>query len=232
MGGKTSKFLEKSEQQREKKLMTSINIDSNVKTRYIRSAKNPDQVMTLVTKVQDNTLTFAVAINAPPRKTTIDRTGHVVWGRAGDAFSKDRGKTLAVGRLECERSKHRHVVTFDPDTEHPLQVALRTLTSDTIRKENPRAAKIAADHSSRLLATLLRKKRSTLRKDLSSAVDIYAPLKAAPKLKATKPASPPKKKTAAKKTTTKAKITPQEKSKLNRALNKAVEDSKKRSRKK
>ena len=203
------------------KLMTSTNTDSNMKTRYIRSAKNPDQVMTLVTKVDDSTLTFAVAINAPPRKTKVDRTGQVILGRSGDAFSKERGTTLAVGRLECERSKHRHVVPFDPNTDHPLQVALMTLTSDTVRKENPRAARIAADHSSRLLSTLLRKKGSGLRKDLS-VVDIdYGILKATKPKKTTKVA---KKTTKPSKKTTKPtkKITAQEKRKLNDALNEAV----------
>lgn len=190
--------------------MTSIQTEnSSIKTRYIRSRKNPEQVMTLVTKIDGDTLTFAVAINSPPRKTSLDRTGQVVWGRVGDTFSRKTGSSIALGRLGCERS--RHIVKFNQDEQHPLQVALSTLSSPAEQKKNPLAARIASAHMSDLVSSLLRKKKT--QKTHNGKYDDAVLIR---KMKTNKAAS---KKAAPKKT---SKVNYEEKRKLNKALTKAL----------
>jgi len=229
MGGKTYSFFVKSEQPKREteENMTSIQTDNNsIKTRYIRSRKNPDQVMTLVTKIDGDTLTFAVAINSPPRKHALDRTGQVVWGRTGDTFSRKTGSSIALGRLGCERS--RRVVKFNQDEQHPLQVALSTLSSPEEQKKNPLAARIASAHMADLVSSLLRSKKTPNKPNGNYEHDhALVILKLKEAKKAAKKATPektPSKKVASKKTAPKkvTKVNSEEKRKLNHALTKAL----------
>lgn len=87
--------------------------DPTLKTRYLRDPKNQERVVTLVTKVVGNTLTYAFAVNSP--------ISHDPWGRPGDRFTRRTGSMIALGRL---KSKKAVQVTFDPTTEHPFVVAL------------------------------------------------------------------------------------------------------------
>lgn len=111
------------------------------KIRHIRDRKNPSRVMTIVTKVENGQVTFATAINSPPR-TYAEYLGEgLVRIRevTGDSFSKKRGAQIAHARLENARS--RMTVTVE-DGSHPYLTTLRALASDT---RNPLAARLAKD---------------------------------------------------------------------------------------
>jgi hypothetical protein len=96
--------------------------DPTLKTRYLRDPKNQERVVTLVTKVQGNTVTFAVAVNTPPRTLTF--YPNEVVRTDGDRFQRKTGSMIAHGRLT---SKKATSVTFDPATMHPYIVALQHL---------------------------------------------------------------------------------------------------------
>lgn len=114
------------------------------KTRYLRDPKNKDRVLTLVTKVEDNKLSFAVAVNSPPRVRHVPVSdGLLLLPEVGDRFERRAGARIALGRLECDRT--RKSMTFDPKTQHPLIVVLAklALNQDSI-------ARIARDELKKL----------------------------------------------------------------------------------
>ncbi len=88
------------------------------KTRYIRDPKNEDRVVTLVTKVDGNQLTFAYAVNATP-PVRLRRLP-----RMGDRFQRKLGATIAHGRVESGKGKN---VEFVPEKDHPFVAALTFL---------------------------------------------------------------------------------------------------------
>ena len=96
---------------------TEKKIDPTLKTRYLRDPKNQERVVTLVTKVVGNTLTYAFAVNSPIQKTAEP------WevAKPGDRFTRRTGSMIALGRLKSKKAVN---VTFDPTTEHPFVVAL------------------------------------------------------------------------------------------------------------
>lgn len=111
------------------------------KTRYIRDPENKERVLTLVTKIDGQNLSFAVAVNSPSRYVstpveggtlTVDGNTLPVGGGTlttfvpGDQFCRRTGSLIAHRRLECARTVH--TMAFNSEAQHPLTQALVALS--------------------------------------------------------------------------------------------------------
>lgn len=99
-------------------------MDKNIKIRHIRDAYNYKRVMTLVTRInEDGTVTYAYAINTPTRYVTLASKTITMHRKVpGDAFSRARGRQIAMARLE------KAGVTIKPqEGMHTFEAVLREL---------------------------------------------------------------------------------------------------------
>jgi len=113
---------------------------STMKTRHIRDPKNADRVLTLVTRLAGSTLEYAFALNSPTRMVKMFEDDREVLFQktTGDRFSRKAGRKIAMGRLDCPRT--RRAVVLDLVTQHPYIAVLTDLSADT---DNHTAARIA-----------------------------------------------------------------------------------------
>lgn len=116
---------------------------SNEKTRYLRDPKNPNRVMTLVTRVEKaGKLKFAIAMNTP--KET--RSGGIPY-REGDRFTRKQGVAIARARLDSRNSSE---VRYDAKLQHPVVVALSFLATHKYEGKTTSIARIARAEIMRL----------------------------------------------------------------------------------
>lgn len=102
-------------------------MDKNEKIFYFRDPKNPKRVMTVVVKFTDTTgygINFGamgLSVNRPTEWVTVFQGGTVLRKdrEKGDVFSKERGRSIARGRMEA----------------HPVRIQLpRELNSREIKR--------------------------------------------------------------------------------------------------
>lgn len=105
---------------------------SKTKIRYIQDMRNPNRIMTLVTRVDGDTLTCAVSVNLPSRQILTEYSDRSFLGETtpGDTFDKKKGKLIAFGRLDCAKEGSNYVLPIDTKTQHPLVLALEALATD------------------------------------------------------------------------------------------------------
>lgn len=133
----------------------------SIRHRYIRDEHDSNRVLTIVTRLiqtggtkkkPTHKIEYGLSVNSPPRMVILDRhqlealgiTGKdlVVLRRLpGDKFSRVRGRTIATGQLNCDRT----VRSFDIDLskENPYEKVLTDIA--TLKGSNPQAARIAKD---------------------------------------------------------------------------------------
>jgi len=119
------------------------------KTRYLRDPKNPNRVVTVVTRVVGNHVRWATAVNSPQET----RSGRRPY-RAGDRFTRKMGATIARGRLKMTAEP----VVFDSTTQHPFVVALTHLSEQRTEKgETTSIARVARAELARMVKVLARR---------------------------------------------------------------------------
>ena len=133
----------------------------SLRTRYIRDERDNNRVLTVVTRLTQtggtkkkpkHRIDYGISVNSPPRlvrlsndqvkKLGLEGLNLVVHRQMpGDKFSRVRGRTIANGQLNCERT----VRSFDINlaTQNPYEEVLRNIAA--LKSENHQAARIAED---------------------------------------------------------------------------------------
>lgn len=135
----------------------------SIRNRYIRDETNSDRVLTIVTRLiqtggtkkkPKHKIEYGISVNSPPRMVILDRhqletlgissfsaeNDLVVLRRLpGDKFSRIRGRTIATGQLNCERTVRSFEI--DLSKENPYEKVLKDII--TLKDSNPQAARIA-----------------------------------------------------------------------------------------
>lgn len=124
------------------------------KIRYIQDKRNPDRIMTLVTRVEGEVLTCAVSVNMPPVQAVdqITETTFITEMIPGDSFDKEKGKRIALGRLDCDRDLVRYTEDINIETQHPLVLALELIARDR-RERSIASRRIAQSELKKLRKT-------------------------------------------------------------------------------
>jgi hypothetical protein len=83
-------------------------LPNKVRVVYIRDTVNPDRVLTIAHRLNDDniTVTYGVSINRPPEWVTgyTSKKSKDMYYSPGDRFNRKKGREIALGRMSADRS--------------------------------------------------------------------------------------------------------------------------------
>lgn len=103
-------------------------MSKNVKFGYLVDPKNSKRVVTVARRVNGDTVDFGFAVCNPGQRTvSYNSQEPKIYYSCGDLFTKDKGRKIAVGRLE----KHPISIKLE-DGQNPMDAIRKAVQSGTV----------------------------------------------------------------------------------------------------